>query len=180
MSLVRRIARPLLASVFVVSGLDQAARPTARAHAARPLVTALNRHTVVPADPELVVRANGVTMAGAGLMLAAGRLPRVASSVLAGSLVPTTLIDHAFWRESDPARRRDQQLQLLKNLGLLGGLLLAAVDTEGKPGVAYRARLAKDSVRRGVESGRKDVRYALRSAWQEARLRGVQARHSLD
>ena len=31
---------------------------------------------------------------------------------------------------------------------MLGGLLLAAVDTEGKPGVAWRARRAAKDVRR--------------------------------
>jgi uncharacterized membrane protein YphA (DoxX/SURF4 family) len=72
--------------------------------------------------------------------------------VLAGSLVPTTLAGHAFWDEKDPAARKAQRLQFAKNSSVLGGLILAALDTEGKPGVAWRARRAARDVRR--ETGR--------------------------
>ena len=37
----------------------------------------------------------------------------------------------------------------MKNLGLLGGLLLAAVDTEGRPGLRWRAGHAIDDATRG-------------------------------
>ena len=52
------------------------------------------------------------------------------SAVLAATLVPTTVAAHSFWQEQDPEVRAKQKVQFLKNLGLLGGLLLAAVDTE--------------------------------------------------
>ena len=55
---------------------------------------------------------------------------------------------HRFWEESDPTQKKNQQLHFFKNLATLGGLLLAAVDTEGKPGVAWRARRAAKDVRR--------------------------------
>jgi uncharacterized membrane protein YphA (DoxX/SURF4 family) len=37
--------------------------------------------------------------------------------------VPTTLAGHRFWEE-ESAARSGQRLQFLKNLGLIGGLLL--------------------------------------------------------
>jgi hypothetical protein len=43
-------------------------------------------------------------------------------------LVPTTLVGHPFWQETDPSTRRGQQTHLLKNLGLFGGLLLVIAD----------------------------------------------------
>ena len=54
--------------------------------------------------------------------------------------MPTTLAGHRFWEEDDKQKRAQQQIHFLKNAGLLGGLILAAVDTEGKPSVAWRAR----------------------------------------
>ena len=41
---------------------------------------------------------------------------------------------------------------------MLGGLLLAAVDTEGKPGLAWRARRAAADVRREARQVAKDAR----------------------
>ena len=69
---------------------------------------------------------------------------------LAASIVPTTVVGHAFW-EYDGEDRVAQEQHFLKNLGLLGGLILATVDTEGKPGVAWRARRAAKDVRRGAK-----------------------------
>ena len=46
------------------------------------------------------------------------------------------LAGHPFWTVKDPAERRHHETHFLKNLGLLGGLLLAAADTQGKPGPA--------------------------------------------
>lgn len=57
-------------------------------------------------------------------MLALDVAPRLAAAGLIGCLVPTTLVGHAFWKAGDEAARRTQQTQFLKNLGLLGGLLL--------------------------------------------------------
>ncbi|MEP7159660.1 MAG: DoxX family protein [Dermatophilaceae bacterium] len=158
MSLVRRFARPALAAVFITGGLDALRHPAHRTEEAAPLVDKVSELTGLPNDPELMVRANGAAMAIAGLALATGRLPRVASGLLAASLLPATFTGHAFWSESDPTRRREQQIQFQKNLGLLGGVLLAAVDTSGKPGLAWRARSAAHAAKR------------------EARLAGAQAR----
>ena len=89
------------------------------------------------------------------------------------------LLAHAFWKEQDPEVRERQKVQFLKNLGLLGGLLLAAVDTEGKPGLAYRAHLASDSAHRAVRTTRREARHAARAAARETKLKAVQAQHAL-
>ena len=82
----------------------------------------------------------------AGTMLAFGKFPRLASTALAASLVPTTLAGHRFWEEDDPEVRAQQQIHFLKNVGLLGGLLIAAADTHGKPSLGWRARKAAASL----------------------------------
>ncbi|WP_435797171.1 hypothetical protein [Streptomyces microflavus] len=54
--------------------------------------------------------------------------------------MPTTLAAHRFWTIEDPEERAAQRIQFLKNASTLGGLLIAAADTHGKPSLAYRTR----------------------------------------
>lgn len=153
--LVRRIARPLMSTIFVVGGVEALRNPTGKAKAAAPLIEqskdALPDEVVanVPDDPETLVRINGGIQVAGGILLATGKAPRIASLALAGSLVPTTLAGHSFWNETDPEVKAAQRIHFFKNLSLLGGLLIAAVDTEGKPSVAWRSRRA---ARRAQES----------------------------
>ena len=41
--------------------------------------------------------------------------------------MPTTYAGHAFWNEVDDEDRNRQQIQFLKNLAVLGGLLSVAL-----------------------------------------------------
>ena len=175
MTLVRRVARPMLAAMFVAGGLDQLKHPGRKADTARPIVEKVAPVVGLPDDTELLVRAN----VGAGSLLALGRLPRIASTVLAVTLVPTTLAAHAFWQEQDPQVRAQQKVQFLKNLGLLGGLLLAAVDTEGRPGLAYRAHMVNDSAHRTARQTRREAKHLAHAAAREAKLKAVQAQHAI-
>lgn len=159
--MIRRLARPLLAAVFVTGGLDALRRPGGRVEAAAPISTKLSEVAGTPDDPELMVRANGATMAAAGLMLATGRFPRLASSLLSASLVPTTVVGHPFWTESDPQARNLQKIQFMKNLGLLGGVLLASVDTAGKPGLAWRAQNATKVAKREARLAKAQAQLAI-------------------
>ncbi|WP_195908063.1 DoxX family protein [Nostocoides sp. HKS02] len=178
MTLVRRVARPMLAAIFVVQGLEQLRHPSALSGKVAPLAAQL-APLGVPDDPELLVRANGATMVGGGALLATGRMPRTAAWALAGALVPTTYVGHAFWAESDPATKRMQRISFLKNLGLLGGLLLAAVDTEGRPGLAYRAGMAGHAAKRTARRTRREAKLAAHAARREAKLAATQAHDAL-
>jgi len=174
MTIVRRVARPMLAAIFVAQGLETLRHPAKMA----PRVAKFAEQVAplgLPNDPELLVRANGATMVGGGALLATGKLPRLASLALFASMVPTTYVGHAFWAETDPTTKRTQRLQFLKNLGLMGGLLLAAVDTEGKPGVAYRMGMATDSAKRAAKRTKREAKHAARAARREARLAASQA-----
>lgn len=179
MTVVRRVARPLLSVLFVRQGLDALRHPGARASTAAPFVARIAKPLGLPDDPELLVRANGVAMLGAGSLLAMGRFPRLASLVLVGTMVPTTFVGHAFWTVKDAAARKQQRIQFDKNLGLIGGLLIAAVDTEGKPSLAWRAQHAVKDVRRTSATTTRGARRLARSARREAKLATVQAQHTL-
>ncbi|MCV7314650.1 DoxX family protein [Mycolicibacillus parakoreensis] len=145
--LVRKIARPLLASVFIGQGLEALRRPQQAAQTARPAWDGLKEMPEpiaanVPSDAETFAKVNAAVQVGAGLLLATGRLPRIASTVLAGTVVPGRMGAHMFWTETDPQRKAEQRRDFFVDLSLIGGLMIAAVDTGGKPSLGWRARQA--------------------------------------
>ena len=94
---------------------------------------------------ETLVKIDAGVKVVAGTMLALGKFPRLASTALAASIIPTTLAGHRFWEETDPQAKQAQQIHFFKNVGLLGGLLIAAADTEGKPSLGWRGRRAAEA-----------------------------------
>ncbi len=144
MLIARRIARPMLAAMFVSGGLEALRNPTPRAAKAGGVATKIADALPVrlPQDPVKLVQLDAAVKIGGGLLLATGRVPRLAALALAASVLPTTFGGHRFWEYEDPKERANQQVHFLKNLGLLGGLILAAVDTGGRPSAAYRTRKA--------------------------------------
>ncbi|MHC1558214.1 DoxX family protein [Actinomycetospora sp. C-140] len=142
--LVRRLARPMLAAMFIKGGVDTLLNPEPRVQKATPLLEKVGPTLPdqVPSEPGQLVRIDAGVKIGAGTLLAIGKFPRLSSLALAATLVPTTVAGHPFWEKADPAEKTAEQQQFLKNLGLLGGLILAAVDTEGKPSLGWRGRRA--------------------------------------
>ena len=51
-----------------------------------------------------------------------------------------------FWNQSDPSRKADERRAFLTDVSLIGGLIIAAVDTEGKPSLGWRGRRAAHKV----------------------------------
>jgi putative oxidoreductase len=135
MTMLRAVARPMLASMFVLGGVRSLKDAESQAIRAKPItdrvVPLLQRAAPgvpVPTNPVTWVRINGaVNIVGAG-MLATGRLPRVAALMLAAGIGPATLAEHAFWRESDPRARAEHRVHFFKNVSMTGGLLMAATD----------------------------------------------------
>ncbi len=169
MSLVRLIARPMLATVFVVHGAQHVRNPepitpaaAKFADRARPAIERVAPSA--PTDPKSLARINAGVQLGAGLALATGKCPRLAALALVSSLVPTTLAGHAFWEADDPAERQAQRVQAMKNVGLGGGLLLASVDTQGKPGLSWRAQRAARDTKRASKLARRETRRSAREA----------------
>lgn len=184
MTVVRRIARPLLAAMFVTGGVDALRNPAARAAKAEKVAPTLNRLVPqLPEDTETLVRLNGAVQLAGGLLLATNNFTRLSATALAASLVPTTLAGHRYWEETDQAARANQRTHFIKNLGLLGGLMLAAVDTEGEPGLAWRARHAggelQSSSRRIARRARREAKIATRDAKREAKLIRAEAKSKL-
>ena len=129
MNVARTVGRPLLAGVFIASGLEVLANPEPRAKVAKPVVDRVaSAIPVAPTDPLDAVRLNAAVQLGAGVLLAAGVMSRLAALALAVSIVPTTAAGHRFWEIDDPLKRQQQRTQFLKNTAILGGLLVVALD----------------------------------------------------
>ena len=216
--LVRRIARPLLAAWFVTEGIDAVRRPDPHVARSKASWSALGRTLDLPDAPSreqmrALVKAHGVLMTIAGLMLATGRAPRTAALALAALTVPLALVNQPFGAtahvvatasdgSADPrpgaqrgrfgraigatggvatssvreggADRDALRERFVRNLSMIGGALIAGIDHEGRPGVAWRAGHARvDSatarkVRRAVASAAKEARAAARQVRRSA------------
>lgn len=125
---LRPVARVLTGSTYAVLGLDALRAPGGRVEQAGPVLAQIRKAAPLPEDDELIVRGNAAVQVACGGMLALGIAPRLSALVLAGSLVPTTLAGHSYWKLEDPAERKAQRVQFHKNMALIGGLLLAALD----------------------------------------------------
>ncbi|MGW0084593.1 DoxX family protein [Streptomyces sp. NPDC003393] len=174
MSLLRLTGRPLLASMFVFGGLNTVRRPQDVAPLAEPVVRPIQeRVPVLPERTEHVVRLSGAVQVTAGVMLGLGRLPRLSALALAGTLVPTTLAGHRFWEVDDTAERSQQLIHCLKNLSMLGGLLIAADDTGGTPSMLWRGRRTARELQREAGLVRRTVRA---TAGPAATIGGIRAK----
>ncbi len=154
---IRRIARPLLSAVFIGQGVETLRNPQVGAEAAQPTVEGLRQlpdpvGPNVPTDPETFARINAAVQISGGLLLATGKVPRIASAVLALTVVPGSLGAHQFWTETDSTRKAEKRRGFLTDLSLLGGLIIASADTAGKPSLGWRGRQAAGRLSEAVSS----------------------------
>lgn len=146
--MLRRIAHPLLATAFVADGVDTLVHPDPRIKTATAAVRKGEQRlpaklaAYLPDDPATLVRINAAVRVGGGVLLALGKLPRLSTAVLAATVVPTALTEPGFWTEEDPERRSARRNALFKDVSLLGGLLIASTDRQGKPSLEWRGRQA--------------------------------------
>ena len=156
--LLRRFARPLLATAFVADGVDALVHPEPRTQAATALVQQ-GRQSLpdnlagkLPSDPGTVVRVTAITQVSAGVLLAFGKVPRLASLALAATVIPATVTEQDFWAEKDPDRKAAKRTAFLKDVSLLGGLMIASADTGGKPSLGWRGRRAASDATAAVSA----------------------------
>jgi uncharacterized membrane protein YphA (DoxX/SURF4 family) len=196
--LVRRIARPLLATLFVADGVDAVRAPEPHVQRVEAAYRRLSGQIDLPdldhGQLRTLVRAHGAGVTVAALALALGRAPRTAalvlslltipvavvnSPVLSGGNVLTRLKDKATGAgstgtasaaETPADADQDRTQRFLRNLTMIGATLIAAVDLEGRPGLAWRAgharvdKAATKEARAAVAEARREVKAALKDA----------------
>ena len=117
--MIRTGTHLLLSGIYVINGWGAFSKPGGRPK----LVAAAG----IP-QPERAVVLNAAVMIVAGLLLGMGITPRLAAALLLGSMIPTTLVGHAFWKEEPGTQRQNQETQFLKNLSMIGGLLMVLTE----------------------------------------------------
>lgn len=139
MSLIRKIARPLLASSFIYDGVTRLRSPQG-AEYLKPAVDAAAQARPelrsLKGQEKLVDQGLAAAQVVAGSLFAIGRMPRLSSTVLVVTGAVNAYVD--FRSAEGPAK--DAILNDgLKNLSLVGAVALTSVDTEGNPSLAWRA-----------------------------------------
>jgi|GEM_PF-252847 uncharacterized membrane protein YphA (DoxX/SURF4 family) len=172
MTLLRAFGRTMMSSYFVYSGIRAIRKPEEFVADAQPLtdrlVPAAKRYApdevadFIPEDTATLVRINGAVQVAGGLALATGKGRRLGAGLLALSLVPTTIARHPFWSKTDPDERVHERQQFVKNIGLLGGVIIASRDTEGKPGLVWRANEGRELAAKRTRKAKKAAKKALK------------------
>src|SRR2546429_9092971 len=89
MTVLRAVARPMLASIFAIQGYDTMSNPERVAARAERVVRPLaERAPIVPDQTEEAVRLNGAIQFPARSLLAPGLWPRLSAPAIAAPLVP--------------------------------------------------------------------------------------------
>jgi len=77
----------------------------------------------IPA-PKLAVAGTGVLLLAGGASVLLGLYPRAGIALLVLFLLGVSFTMHAFWKITDPQQRMGEQVNFLKNVALLGALLM--------------------------------------------------------
>ena len=162
MSPIRFLARPMLAAGYISNGVDRLRRPEAAAASIGPLLNMARKQIDVPIDAPTLARATGAAQVAAGSLLAIGRFPRVSATILVGTYLLDTVGERiAADKTTSKDDKRARTERTLIRTSMLGGALLASVDTAGKPGLWWRTQHAAEDLWSSVEDTSKQAMSAL-------------------
>ena len=171
--MIRKIARPMLASVYVIDGVETLLNPAGHKDSADSVLKKLRALTpreyrgFLPKSPETAAQIVGATKAGAGASFAIGKFPRLSATLLAATALPTVVGRHAFWEAEDDDEKARRRTGALTDLGLAGGVLLATVDNNGKPDLKWRAQHAAQAAQKNVKQAL-PTKSETEKAWDKA------------
>ena len=77
----------------------------------------------VPA-PKVAVWFSGLLLIIGGASIILGAFTKIGIYSLVLFLIPVSFQMHAFWKETAPMQKMNQRVQFMKNLALLGALLM--------------------------------------------------------
>jgi uncharacterized membrane protein YphA (DoxX/SURF4 family) len=186
MSLLRFTARTLLASYFVINGAKAVRHPGDFTDSAQPVIDKVvpalkavlpaEAAGFLPEDASGVARTSGVLQIVGGLSLATGIGRRLGASILAVTMAPQVITNNPRNGASG------ERAKFGADAALLGGVILAALDTEGEPDLAWKLRarrqlFAKQAARRKAELAKNTEavsdQAAKRAVWLRHQVQGV-------
>ncbi len=124
------IARVLLSAIFLTSGIAKLTDPAGA-------MGYMNSVGIPHADTLVYVA--GVAETLGGLSLLVGFLARLGALGLVLMLIPIQFYFHAFWTMEGPDAKM-QMVQFMKNLAIMGGLLMVVSQGPGRYSIDARLR----------------------------------------
>jgi putative oxidoreductase len=114
MDILVLIARILFVGLFLSSGYGHLSQGQA--------MTGYAQSKGVPSS-RIMVMASGVLIVLGALMVLLGIWGDLGSLFLIAFLIPTAVLMHGFWKETEPMGRMTEQIQFSKDIALAGGAL---------------------------------------------------------
>ncbi|MCL1906854.1 MAG: DoxX family membrane protein [Propionibacteriaceae bacterium] len=158
MRLFRFLSRSLLAGFFIVDGLKAIRDPEPLLDDATPLVDKVSDVSekylpdeltrFLPETTEGFVRSHGFIQIIAALMMATGLFGRLGAAILACTYAPKVVAS---------SRSLPPNLDSWRDLALLGGVLVAASDTQGKARTAWMKAYAKQTTAQVRSQAKQDL-----------------------
>lgn len=162
MSIVRRLARPLLATGYIAGGVEAFRNSSAAAEKLDPVLKQVEQvlPQVRPVTANRAQVAQGIAAAQvlAASALALSKLPRLSASVLLGTTAINTYVQYQSADASTKEAKSNRRNNVFKNLSLVGAVMIASVDTSGNPSLAWRASHLADDVRKNAAKVTKDTK----------------------
>ena len=118
MDLVLIIGRVLFALLFINSGIAHLTKLEA--------MTGYAQYKKIPAA-KLSVIASGLMILVGGLYVALGIYADLGALLIAIFLIPTAVLMHAFWKESDATAKQNETISFFKNISMAGAALIIFV-----------------------------------------------------
>lgn len=189
MSLIRFIARSLIAGSFIVDGVKKVTTPADSAAEAEeftarvtPLVQRIapaGYSSWVPDSAESWVRIGGAMQIAGGAMFATGIGRRLGALLLAKASVLNTAIALPG-KDATKAERLAARPEVLTNLALLGSTVLAAQDLQGRPSLSWRAGHTIDKVEKKASDTSHKISGRVEKLTKQARKEAKKARRKLE
>jgi putative oxidoreductase len=134
--IVAVLGRILLCTIFLLSAVGNKI-PNFQA------VAGIMAKEGVPAPQVMLAGAIAFLIAGS-LSVILGYKARIGAALLLVFLVLATYYFHDFWTLSDPQAQQEQMIQFLKNLGLMGAMLLVIANGTGPMSLDGRRAAVKE------------------------------------
>jgi putative oxidoreductase len=115
MDVIVLIGRILFAFLFLSSGVS---------HFTQRQVMAQYAGAKRVPSPMAAVLGGGVLLLAGGLSILLGIWPDLGALLLVAFLVPTALLMHNFWTETDPQGRMNETVQFSKDIALAGAAIM--------------------------------------------------------
>ena len=116
------IGRLMLAAIFLLSSVGKLTNFNGTA--------GMMADKGIPAAQIMLVGAIAFEIAG-GLSIVLGYKPRIGAILLLVFLVLATYFFHDFWKIADPKEKQEQMVQFLKNLAIMGAMVLIIANGTG-------------------------------------------------